>query len=116
MVRVMCGVAVLVLGAACGTTYVEQADAGGLEDAAPQADAPACGPGVYPCPPYGVTKDNTLEDLTFVGWVDDNQSGDPLDDEFRAWAMDLFYQRGLSGQAKFLYLNVSAGWCTVCKA
>ncbi|MBI5481717.1 MAG: redoxin domain-containing protein [Deltaproteobacteria bacterium] len=112
-------VAVVLAGAmaACGeTVYVQQEDAGGPQDAGLEEDAPPCGPDVYPCPPYGVVADNVFEDLTFTGWVDDNQSGDPLDDEFRVWAMDMFYQRGRGGQAKFLYLNVSAGWCTVCQA
>ncbi|HEY3351984.1 MAG TPA: TlpA disulfide reductase family protein [Polyangia bacterium] len=105
-----------VVGVGCNveTTYVFP-DAGLAQDAALQSDAPACGPDTYPCPPYGTAIENTIEDLTFTGWVDDTADHTPLNNPYRTWGFDYFFQQALTSGAKYLYLNVSAGWCSVCK-
>jgi thiol-disulfide isomerase/thioredoxin len=112
-------VLVLVLGgiAACSeTVYVQQEDAGVTQDATVQEDAPQCGPDTYPCPPYGTVPGTVMENLTFTGWIDDDGDGDPLNDGYRTWGLDYFYSQGLAGDASFLVVNVSAGWCTVCRS
>ncbi|MBI5482097.1 MAG: TlpA family protein disulfide reductase [Deltaproteobacteria bacterium] len=120
MKRLITVVVVLVTAAglsACEKTeYVEQMDAGVQEDAGQDDAAPQCGPDTYPCPPYGTVPNTVMENLTFTGWVDENSDGDPLTDPYRTWGLDYFYQLGKAGQAKFLMLNASAGWCTVCRA
>jgi thiol-disulfide isomerase/thioredoxin len=111
-------VLVVVVGglAACEKTeYVEQVDAGVQEDASFQEDAAPCGPDTYPCPPYGAGPGSVIDDVTFAGWIDDNGDGDILNDPYRAWGMDYFYQLGLANQADYLVLNGSAGWCTYCR-
>ena len=102
---------------ACETTKYVQPDGGEQSDAAAEDDAaPACGPDTYPCPPYGTVPNTVMEDLTFTGWIDENADGNLLNDPYRTWGLDYFYQLGLAGDAKFLLLNVSAGWCTVCRS
>jgi hypothetical protein len=120
MMRLVALVAVVVAAgmSACEKVeYVEQMDAGVGEDAGTQDDAsPACGVDTYPCPPYGTVPGTILEDLTFTGWIDDNGSSAPLDDPYRAFGFDYFYQLGRTQGAKFLLFVVAAGWCTYCRA
>jgi thiol-disulfide isomerase/thioredoxin len=102
---------------ACTETKYVQPDAGEQSDAALQQDAvPPCGPDTYPCPPYGNVVNTVMEDLTFTGWIDENGNGDLEDEAYREWGLDYYYQLALHGSAKFLLLNVSAGWCSVCRA
>jgi hypothetical protein len=111
--------AVGILGGCGETIYVVQEDAAsGQHDAGTGGnDAPApCGPEVYPCPPYGTVAGTIFENMTLGGWADDDGDGSLANDPYRTWGFDMFYQMGLRGEAKYLYLNVSAGWCTVCEA
>jgi len=115
-------IAVLAVVAVAGLTACEETkyvmpDAGEQSDAASQDDAaPPCGADTYPCPPYGTVPNTVLEDLTFTGWIDENGNGDLEDENYREWGLDYFYQLGLDGEAKFMMLNASAGWCSVCRA
>ncbi len=100
----------------CGTEYVEQSDAGVPQDAQAQDDAePQCGPDVYPCPPYGLGSGSIITNITWNGWIDDNGDGDLTNDDYHVWGLDYFYQLGLAGEANWLVLNGSAGWCTYCR-
>jgi hypothetical protein len=101
---------------ACEETKYVQPDAGEQQDAANQDDAAPCGADTYPCPPYGTVPNTVMEDLTFTGWIDENGNGDLSDETYREWGLDYYYQLGQSGDAKFLLLNASAGWCSVCRA
>ena len=102
---------------ACETTKYVMPDGGEQSDAGTQDDAaPPCGPDTYPCGPYGTVPNTVMEDLTFTGWVDENGNGSLADEAYQEWGLDYFYQLGVTGDAKFLLLNASAGWCTVCRA
>jgi thiol-disulfide isomerase/thioredoxin len=116
LIAVVVVVAAVALTACEKTEYV-MPDGGDQEDASVQDDAaPQCGPDTYPCPPYGTVPNTVLEDLGFTGWIDENGNGDLADEEYRGWGLEYFYQLGLAGEAKFLMLNASAGWCSVCRA
>jgi thiol-disulfide isomerase/thioredoxin len=117
LITVLAVVAAAGLTACEKTEYVEQSDAGAQQDATAQDDAgEQCGPGVYPCPPYGTVPNTVMENLTFTGWIDTDGDGNPLSDPYVEWGLDYFYQLGQAGQAKFLMLNASAGWCSVCRS
>jgi thiol-disulfide isomerase/thioredoxin len=105
----------LVLGCGTETKYVFP-DGGVQDDAAAQADARQCGPDYYPCGPYGTSAPAVIENLTFAGWVDTET--DHLayqNNPYQNFGLDWFYQQGRTAGAKYLFLNVSAGWCVWCK-
>jgi hypothetical protein len=115
---------VVVLGMALGalvgcgdeTVYVVQEDGGAPSDATTADDAATtCGPETYPCPPYGTVERTVIQNLTFSGWVDETDAHQPLQNAYRQWGLDYFYQLGRTTDARILYFNASAVWCSVCK-
>lgn len=82
---------------------------------------PSCGPGIYPCSPYGIQVGDVVENLTLKGYAypdylcKDNQ---PLNTNaltlvsFKKW-----YQgdSACPDKRKVLWIMVGAGWCKPCK-
>ena len=56
---------------------------------------------------------DTIEDLTWTGYVDDNGNGNPFDDAPREISLEEFFH-GHDPDAKILLINASAGWCGSC--
>jgi thiol-disulfide isomerase/thioredoxin len=83
-----------------------------------------CGAGVYPCGPYGTTKNDTARNLEFIGYSDpDNfcktHKDKTLDTSklvklsFASWHLE--NEKCTAKKRKLLWVMVSAGWCSPCK-
>lgn len=87
-------------------------------DAAQAADAGIDGTPVptYPEGPYGWAPHNILENVELQGWVDSaiDTDVDPFNEPVRGVKMEEFYA-GNDPDAKVLWLNGAAGWCTYCR-
>jgi len=75
-------------------------------------DSDQCGPDIYPCPPYGTRRFQTMRDVPFI----------PVNDAARALADDQerayfhhFYRLREQGY-KILLVAYTTGWCTHCAA
>jgi hypothetical protein len=78
----------------------------------PDASVPAtCGPGIYPCGPYGYDIGATIADLSFVGQRDDNANGH-IDTGDTATTLDL---KALAAGVDVLVIDVCAEWCQPCQ-
>lgn len=84
----------------------------------------ACGPGVYPCGPYGVQIGDVAANLAFMGFSDDDNQCTEHKDK----VMDLSKAHQVafadwhvgdascaSKKKDLLWVMVSAGWCGPCK-
>jgi hypothetical protein len=81
---------------------------------APGRDAAAtCGPGIYPCGPYGYTIGSVIENLALVGKRDDNANGhiDAGDAATVIALADL-----IAPPVQVLVIDVCAEWCVPCRA
>ena len=95
-----------------------------VQDAAtPDATAKTCGPGIYPCGPYGTKAGDVLKNHEFMGFRDaQDQCKDHKDktlDTTKAVALSTktFYLGDSSCPAKkkkLLWILGSAGWCGTC--
>jgi hypothetical protein len=121
-VKRACLVAVTTLVLACSSPAAAP-DGGPLPDTS-LVDAGPCGPGVYPCGPYGTQVGQVSAELRFSGFAD----ADHLCKAPSALKADLTARRELAfgdwhrgaavcpGKAwKVLWVMVSAGWCASCK-
>jgi hypothetical protein len=84
---------------------------------APPADAmtndaeATCGPGIYPCGPYGYSTGSTIENIALLGRRDSNANGhvDLTDDVVAIKLSDL-----VTADTQALVVVVCAQWCTEC--
>jgi hypothetical protein len=85
---------------------------------------PSCGPGIYPCGPYGKTKGDIIENHQFNAYADaDNLCKDPGQkkvDTSKTITLSLkdFYKgdsKCPSKKKKLLWILGSASWCGICK-
>lgn len=105
-------------------------DGQALDQAPAKRDILNCGPGIYPCPPYGALKDNILENLSFGGWADDDFLCKPLKDQLlpvKNGKLDLTKKKEITfGQwhiqarkcatpKQLLWINTGARWCVPCQ-
>lgn len=82
------------------------------EDLAPRSDPV---PAQYPEGPFGTKVGATIENLSFLGWRDGARVGfDPS--QLEVVRLSDYYNPDGSGKVRLLALNVSAVWCTVCRA
>ncbi|MDY0000908.1 MAG: hypothetical protein RBU30_06405 [Polyangia bacterium] len=81
-----------------------QSDGGGTNSNANLAEwLPDCGPGYYPCPPYGTRRNQVLESFDMVAAND--EAWELADEDGVFGLVDLH----LSG-AKLLFVFLTAGW------
>ena len=71
----------------------------------------ACGPGIYPCGPYGYSVGTTIANLAMVGKRDTDGSG-KVDAADETSVIDL---AGLAVGAKAIVIDVCAEWCAPCR-
>ncbi len=92
-----------------------QADGGGTK----------CGPGVYPCGPYGTNTNDKVGNMELEGYMDAKELCKPHKDKVKDTATlrklsfkDYFLGDSTcaSEKKKLLWVMVSAGWCAPCKA
>lgn len=76
-----------------------------------QDAAAACGPGIYPCGPYGYSVGTTIANLAMVGKRDTDGSG-KIDAADQASVIDL---ASLAVGAKAIVIDVCAEWCAPCR-
>lgn len=85
---------------------------------------PSCGPGVYPCSPYGTKVGDTVDDLSLQGFADPQflckASKDQVQDTSKLilHTFRKLYQGDpacASIKKKLLWIMVGAGWCDPCK-
>lgn len=80
---------------------------------------PAAGPGYrkqdYPAGPYGTGIDSTLEDFAFLGWRDPVAAQYDLAKLAPVHLADFYNPDGRSN-TRYIWINASAVWCSVCKA
>lgn len=116
MVRMLAS-ALLVTGwlvAGCGD---DDGDGGGTPDAA--AEVPDAGPTTdaaytYPSGPFGTGPEDTIENLSWVGFVDDDGDGNPFNQEPRIFYLAEYYAEN-DPDAKVIMVNAAAGWCGPCQ-
>ena len=93
---------------------------------APVADAApsGCGPGIYPCGPYGKGVGEIIDNLVFQGFADPNfrcqKAGSMAIDGQSPQGLTLGdFHRGGAGcpdkRKRVLWVFVSAGWCHACE-
>jgi hypothetical protein len=98
----------------------------GPDTMAPDTGPPNCGPGIYPCPPYGTDIGDIADNLEFVGFMDPKNFCKAHEDK----EMDLSTKQKIAfaswhvgdpdptcdpHKRKLLWVMVSAGWCGPCK-
>ncbi|MCA9670436.1 MAG: hypothetical protein KC503_32795 [Myxococcales bacterium] len=110
----------------------QRADGGSSADGATPTDGSGsldaalsgCGPGTYPCGPYGSKVGDTIDNLTFKGFFDPNflcrGAGAMKPDTATPREISLgHFFRGDSrcpgSKKKVLWVFVSAGWCHACE-
>ncbi len=71
-----------------------------------------CGPDIYPCPPYGTRRFQTLRDVPFFAV---NAAAKALAGGAELGYFHHFYQLRAQGY-KILLVAYTTGWCTHCKA
>lgn len=69
----------------------------------------------YPEGPFGLGEGATLENLAFLGWRDPVAAGYDIEQLEPVYLADFYNPDGRS-EIRYLWLNASAVWCTVCKA
>ncbi len=89
----------------------------------PEAGGAACGPGIYPCGPYGVLKGSVIENHKFQGYMDPQEHCKPdankkLDTSRMVPMMLQDWYQGDSAcpasKKKLLWILGSAAWCGTC--
>jgi hypothetical protein len=136
MVSELARVGVLVLGAllafgGCGNEKT-QPDTGPTPDTRPLTDStavldtgePSCGPGVYPCAPYGTKTNDIAANLDFLGFQDPEEQCEVHNTKTPEMAKlaqislkDFFRGDPKAGcKRKLLWVIVSAGWCGPCQS
>lgn len=110
-------VLILALGlAACGGEDEKaNPDSGLTLDATPQANAPDGGAFLYPPGPYGAAVDDVIENLQWLGFVDDDKDKNPFDQEPRIFQLAEYFAQN-DPTAKVIMINAAAGWCGPCQA
>ncbi|MFH1131855.1 MAG: hypothetical protein V1754_11010 [Pseudomonadota bacterium] len=112
----------------CGTSNNTLDDAGKTSDATTNGDAiepdknPPCGPGIYPCGPYGTENDEVIENFVFTGFADPGYRCKAPQDMVRdlATARKISFMDTHQGDPtncknkELLWVMVSAGWCDPC--
>ncbi len=71
-----------------------------------------CGPEIYPCPPYGTSKYQTIRNIAFLPA---NQAASDLVAPSATPSLKAFYQLREEGY-QLLLITLSTGWCDVCLA
>lgn len=71
-----------------------------------------CGPDVYPCPPYGTRRYQTLRDVPFIAV---NNAARAIAGGADLGYFHHFYQLRSQGY-KILLVSYTTGWCTHCRA
>lgn len=69
----------------------------------------------YPAGPYGVGVGATLENYSFLGWRDPVGAGYDIAKLAPVQLADFYNPDGRSG-TRYLWINASAVWCSVCRA
>jgi hypothetical protein len=69
----------------------------------------------YPAGPYGVGIGATLENYSFLGWRDPLGAGYDIGKLAPVQLADFYNPDGRSG-TRYLWINASAVWCSVCRA
>jgi hypothetical protein len=124
----------LVLIAACSSAPLDDADEGQPPSAdAGGSSATAGAPSVpstsgsapvgepdyrkqdYPAGPYGIGKGATLENYAFLGWRDPVAAGYDIAQLKPVYLADFYNPDGRS-DTRYLWINASAVWCSVCRA
>ena len=115
--------------AGCSSSAIEDAqgsaagggstNAGGTAAVAGSKQAPSGEPDYrkqdYPAGPYGVGEGATLENLAFLGWRDPVAAGYDIAQLEPVHLADFYNPDGRS-EIRYLWINASAVWCTVCQA
>jgi len=99
-------------GCGNGTPINGSSDMAGATPRPDGGNAPTCGPGIYPCGPYGVVIGQTIDNLKLLGQKDDNMNGTPTDDPVRPIQLSDYYQ---DPKVKVLAILVAAEWCVPCQ-
>lgn len=106
------------LAAALLLTACEEGDDLGAADAAPAADAVPQPDGagfLYPSGPFGTGPEDTIEDITWLGFVDgDDPDTDHANDPLRLFSLHEYHQAN-APDAKVIMINSAAGWCGPCQ-
>jgi thiol-disulfide isomerase/thioredoxin len=84
--------------------------------AAPPPEPPDAAPlpAAYPAGPYGTRSGEVMENLSWMGYVDDDGDGSSSDDTARSFAMEELFAGNDPG-ARIIMINSSAGWCGACQ-
>jgi|GEM_PF-2758788 thiol-disulfide isomerase/thioredoxin len=98
----------------------QPADAGVVaSDGVDVPDSAKCGPGIYPCGPYGTKKGDVVDTLTLEGFADKDylcKGNKDLQQDLavsRSFSFKDFHQ-GTVKCRQLLWLIFSAGWCGPC--
>src|SRR2546423_1623772 len=86
-------------------------DAPAIDAVATNDAAALCGPGIYPCGPYGYVPGTTIANFALIGQRDDNASGtiDVGDTVIELKLSDV------AAGAQALVIDVCAEWCQPCR-
>lgn len=88
---------------------------GGTVEPGEPSDTPTFSPIAYPAGPYGVEKGSVVANYSLLGWHEPAMRGYDVNQLEKVSFAD-FYNPDGSGEYKFIFLNSSARWCSVCKA
>lgn len=125
--KIFMAVACAVLLGACSSSAIDSAgqdapsgDAGAsAAGASGTARPPVAGPDYrkhdYPAGPYGTGIGATLENYAFLGWRDPLGAGYDLSRLEPVYLAD-FYNPDQRSDTRYLWINASAVWCSVCRA
>ena len=106
-----------------GQTQKDRSIAVGDKAVTPDTTAKTCGPGIYPCGPYGAKAGDILKNHKFMGFRDPKDlCKDPKDKvpdttKSVALSMQTFFQGDATcptKKKKLLWVLGSAGWCGTC--
>lgn len=97
----------------------QPADAAAVLDSAQGPGGEGCGPGIYPCGPYGTKKGDVVDTLTLEGFADKDylcKANKDLEQDLsvsRTFSFEGFHQ-GAGKCRQLLWLIFAAGWCGPC--
>jgi hypothetical protein len=125
--QIFMAVACAALLGACSSSAIDSADedapsgdtGGSAAGTSGTARPPVAGPDYrkqdYPAGPYGTGIGATLENYAFLGWRDPLGAGYDLSRLEPVYLAD-FYNPDQRTGTRYLWINASAVWCSVCRA